>query len=91
MEKVIRLLGEKYVINILESLSEGPKRFSVLSEACHIDKTLCQKLRRLQEANLVGTEIKTINKRPVVHYILTSKGRITLRHVRALVEDLDQE
>ena len=89
MEKLVRLLGEKYVLNLLESLYEGPKRFSDLRDACQIDKTLCQKLHRLQTADLVGTELATVNKRPVVQYKLTRKGRIALRHIRALAKELD--
>ena len=91
MEQLIRLLGEKYVLKVLESLFEGPKRFSDLRDSCHIDKTLCQKLQRLQEADLVGTEIKVINKRPVVHYNLTNNGRIALRHIVALEKEIEQE
>lgn len=91
MEQLIHLLGEKYVLKVMDSLSEGPKRFSDLRDSCNIDKTLCQKLHRLQEASLVGTEIMSVDKRPVVHYILTNKGYIALRHVVALAKEIDQE
>ena len=84
MKKLISLLGEKYVLDIMYSLDVGPKRYSKLREVCSTDPTLTKKLRKLQEAGLVGTEAMTVDGRPAIHYTLTKKGVAILRHFEEL-------
>lgn len=71
---LIQLLGERYVLNILDALLEGPKRFADLADACPNEKTRTAKLRRLEEAGLIETVSSKIGKRFFVHYKLTKKG-----------------
>jgi len=70
----IQLLGERYVLNILDALLEGSKRFADLVDACPNEKTRTAKLRRLEEAGLIETVSSKIGKRFFVHYKLTEKG-----------------
>jgi len=89
---LIQLLGEKYVLNILDALPEGPKRFGDLSDACPNEKTRTAKLRRLEEAGLIEAVSSKIGKRFFVHYKLTEKGDHLLQELtriedRYLVED----
>lgn len=89
MKSLIRLLGEKYVLDIMSSLDAGPKRYTQLKTACPIDRTLTEKLRKLQEAGLVGTEAITVDKKPAIHYNLTKRGVAVLRHFQALSSTID--
>ena len=93
MKKLISLLGEKYVLDIMCSLDAGPKRYSRLREVCPTDPTLTKKLRKLQEAGLVGTEAMTVDGRPAIHYVLTKRGVAVLRHFEGLpgtIEDASE-
>ena len=78
---LIPLLGERYVINILEALLEGPKRFVDLADACPNEKTRTAKLRRLEEAGLIEAISSKIGKRFFVHYKLAKKGKSTLQEL----------
>ena len=84
MKTLISLLGEKYVLDIMSSLDAGPKRYTQLKDACPIDRTLTEKLRKLQDAGLVGTEARSVNKKPAIHYNLTKRGIAVLRHFEGL-------
>jgi DNA-binding HxlR family transcriptional regulator len=78
---LIPLLGERYVLGILEALLEGPKRFADLAEACPNEKTRTAKLRSLEEARLIETVSSKIGKRFFVHYKLTEKGSEMLQEL----------
>jgi len=78
---LIPLLGERYVLNILDSLPEGPKRFADLADACPNEKTRTAKLRRLEEAGLIEAVSSKIGKRFFVHYKLTEKGNRLLQEL----------
>jgi len=84
MRKLICLLGEKYVLEIMYALDAGPKRYSQLRAVCSTDPTLTKKLRKLQKASLVGTEASTVDGRPAIMYRLTTDGVAVLRHLEAL-------
>jgi len=71
---LIQLLGERYVLKILDALLEGSKRFADLADACPNEKTRTAKLRRLEEAGLIEAVSSKIGKRFFVHYKLTEKG-----------------
>lgn len=83
---LIQLLGEKYVLNILDTLPEGSKRFADLADACPNEKTRTAKLRRLEEAGLIETVSSKIGKRFFVHYKLTEKGNRLLQELRRIEE-----
>lgn len=70
---LIQLLGERYVLNILDALLEGSKRFTDLVDACQNEKTRTAKLRRLEETGLIETVSSKIGKRFFVHYKLTEE------------------
>jgi DNA-binding HxlR family transcriptional regulator len=78
---LIPLLGEKYVIDILEDLLEGEKRFVDLADVCPNEKTRTVKLRKLEEAGLIETASLKTGKRFFVHYKLTEKGKTTLQEL----------
>jgi DNA-binding HxlR family transcriptional regulator len=78
---LIPLLGEKYVIDILEDLLEGEKRFVDLADVCPNEKTRTVKLRKLEEAGLIETVSLKIGKRFFVHYKLTEKGKTTIQEL----------
>jgi len=78
---LIQLLGERYVLNILDALSEGSKRFADLADACPNEKTRTAKLRKLEEAGLIETVSSKIGKRFFVHYKLTEKGNGMLQEL----------
>jgi len=44
---LISLLGERYILDILDALFEGARRFADLAEACPNEKTRTAKLRKL--------------------------------------------
>ena len=90
---LIPLLGERYVLNILEALLEGPKRFADLADACPNEKTRTAKLRSLEEAGLIGTVSSKMGKRFFVHYKLTEKGNGMLQELMRMEDrySLDEE
>jgi len=78
---LIQLLGERYVLNILDALLESPKRFADLGDACPNEKTRTAKLRSLEEAGLVETVSSKMGKRFFIHYKLTEKGNGILQEL----------
>jgi len=83
---VIPLLGERYILNILDALLEGSKRFADLADACPNEKTRTAKLRRLEEAGLIETVSSKMGKRFFVHYKLTEKGNGMLQELIRIEE-----
>jgi DNA-binding HxlR family transcriptional regulator len=84
--KIISLLGEPYVLNILASLYDQPKRYVDLVDACPNEVTRTDKLRKLEDANLVTTKTKKIGKRTFVHYQLTDKGKTIFKWAKRIDE-----
>jgi len=78
---LIPLLGERYVLNILDTLLRGQKRFVDLADACPNEKTRTNKLRSLEEAGLIETVSSKMGKRFFVHYKLTEKGNRMLQEL----------
>jgi len=72
----MELLNGKWTLHILRELMDGRKRFNELSRAVGAvsSRTLCCRLRALEEQGILVREIKhTIP--PWVEYELTEKGR----------------
>lgn len=70
------LLTGKWTLHILRELMDGRKRFNEMSRAlgCCSSRTLCARLRALEEEGIVVREVKhTIP--PWVEYELTEKGQ----------------
>ncbi len=85
MIKLLRLVGEKYVYEILRTLSESPKRYSDLKPVCASDRTLTRKIQRLQDAGLVDTEMGKMGRKSVINYRLTAKGEAVFSRIDGLV------
>ena len=70
------LLNGKWTLHILRELMDGHKRFNELNRAVGAvsSRTLCRRLRELEEQGLLTREIKTTIP-PWVEYALTQKGQ----------------
>jgi DNA-binding HxlR family transcriptional regulator len=75
------LLNGKWTLHILRELMDGRKRFNELGRALGSvsSRTLCCRLRELEEQGILVREIKNTIP-PWVEYELTDKGR-ALNHV----------
>jgi len=73
--KLFEIIGKPYAMDILESLSKSPKRYSELSNICSIDKTKTKRLKELKKAKLIETISKELDERTFVYYKLTDKGK----------------
>jgi len=77
-----RLLSEVsrlYAPDILEALQNKPMRFTDLKRICRSQKTLTQRLRSLEDCEVVTTEIlKKKKQRVEVFYVLTQKGKAAI-------------
>ena len=91
MKRLMGLLGEKYVIDILTSLDGGPKRYTDLKAACPVDRTLTEKLRKLQDAGLITAEARIVGKKPMIHYTLSEKGGIVVKDLAGMFERIKDE
>lgn len=72
----LSLLGQKWVARIVHELMAGDLRFNELAQAvggCN-SRTLCDRLRLLEEMGVVHREIVTTTP-PWVEYSLTAKGQ----------------
>jgi DNA-binding HxlR family transcriptional regulator len=71
----LNLLNGRWTLHILRELMAGPKRFNELGRAVGSvsSRTLCCRLRTLEEEGIVVREIKTTIP-PWVEYGLTEKG-----------------
>ena len=75
------LLNGKWTLHVLRELMHGKKRFNELARAIGSvsSRTLCSRLRALEEQGILIREIKNTIP-PWVEYELTEKGR-ALNHV----------
>ncbi len=72
----MNLLNGKWTLHILRALLDGRKRFNEISRAVGpvSSRTLCHRLRALEEQGILVREIKNTIP-PWVEYELTEKGR----------------
>ena len=75
VEGTIRLLQPKWTLHIVHELQGGKQRFNQLASNLGgvNPRTLCQRLRELEEHDIVEREILS-SVPPWVEYSLTSKG-----------------
>ena len=81
------LLNGKWTLHILRELMQGTKRFNVVARAVGSvsSRTLCSRLRSLEEQGILVREIKhTIP--PWVEYDLTEKGRALNAVIDSIVD-----
>jgi DNA-binding HxlR family transcriptional regulator len=83
-KRTIGVLGKSFSIEILEALSEEPRRFSDLKPQCPNDRTRTRRLKELRERGLIKTVIISIEDRNFIHYTLTEKGERALKLVKQL-------
>ncbi len=79
-------MGEGYVLSIIASLYEQPKRYVDLSNVCSNEVTRTDKLRKLEEANLITTTTQKVGKRTFIHYKLTKKGKTVFEQIKKIEE-----
>jgi len=75
VETTIKLLQPKWTLQIVHELQQGQRRFNELASNLGgvNPRTLCQRLRELEEHGIVEREIKS-SMPPWVEYSLTKKG-----------------
>ena len=78
-KNVLNLLAKKYTYKILKSLEKGPKRFKDLKFVCENEKMRTQRLRELEEFNMIKSQPKKIGRRAVCIYDLSNVGKTTLK------------
>jgi DNA-binding HxlR family transcriptional regulator len=81
------LLNGKWTLHILHELSARKRRFNELSRALGAvsSRTLCQRLRVLEDEGILVREIKNTIP-PWVEYDLTEKGRDLTQALRCIAE-----
>jgi DNA-binding HxlR family transcriptional regulator len=81
------LLNGKWTLHILRVLLNGRKRFNELSRAIGAcsSRTLCHRLRALEEQGILVREVKTTIP-PWVEYELTEKGRALNAVIDSIVQ-----
>jgi len=86
MINLVRLVGEKYILEILQSISQKPRRFSDLKGVCSSDTTRTRKLNSIKDAGLIKAQIMKEKKRAFIYFILTEKGEDILKHIEKVQE-----
>lgn len=76
---VLNLLAKAYTFDMLESLREKPKRFKDLKAACENEKMRSQRLRELEDSELIKVKVRRIGRRPISIYELSELGKGTLK------------
>lgn len=83
--KELKILGDFWTLEIIQSLAEGEKRFSKLEK--DLPKinptTLSNRLKKLEQQKIVVRKKETVDKLSVV-YKMTDKGRATLPILRQI-------
>jgi DNA-binding HxlR family transcriptional regulator len=81
------LLNGKWTLHVLRELMHGKKRFNELSRAVGSvsSRTLCSRLRALEEQGILVREIKNTIP-PWVEYELTEKGRALNAVIDSIVD-----
>lgn len=85
-----RIIGTKWIIHILFTLSQGPKKFSKISESIPSisEMMLCKRLKDLQNDNLVKRTSLTPHTQNI--YELTPKGAALATFIPFLMDWVTQ-
>ena len=81
---VLNVLSKKYSYEMMNALREGPKRFKDLSRACNSEKMRAERLRELEDLDLLDISLERAGRRAVSVYSLSDVGKATLK----LAEDI---
>ena len=80
------LLNSRWTLHIVHSLLARPMRFNEIARELNINpRTLCQRLRELEDAGIVERIVISENP-PNVEYRMTEKGQ-ALNHILDSLED----
>ena len=79
--QMLNLILQPYVLEILRELKKNPKRFKELQKFVKNERTLSQKLAKLQDYRLVGMTHLKADGRYVNFYIITNLGKEVLRAI----------
>lgn len=73
--KELKILGDFWTLELIQTLADGDKRFSQLQKELKgvSPTTLTNRLKKLETQNLISSKKETIDKLSVV-YCLTEKG-----------------
>ncbi len=75
VEDILRVIGRKGTLIILEQLLSGPKRFTALEKILRVSpRTLSERLKELEEQNVIHRQ-SFAEVPPRVEYTLTPKGQ----------------
>ncbi len=80
------VLGLPFIIEILESLNQGPRRFVDLKKECPNDKTRANRLKGLRKNGFITTVILEVREQNFIHYCITEKGKKALKLLLQLEE-----
>jgi DNA-binding HxlR family transcriptional regulator len=83
-EEVLRLIFEAYVLNILRSLTDKPKRFSELRKDVETKRTLAIKLNKLLDYKLIELVPLKVKNRYANYYKISEKGKKLLNNLEKL-------
>ncbi len=75
---------QPYILDILRALANGPKRFGDLKRYVKTERTLSQKLSRLQDYGLVKMDHVKAEGKYINRYGITAKGKDILESLKKL-------
>lgn len=84
LTSLIEILGKTGALKILELLEVAPRRYNELKRTCSSDRTLAQRLKELEECDLVETISQKAEGRFFVHYRVTEKGKNVFSKVKEI-------
>jgi len=88
--RIMKLLGEKWVIVIIKELSDKDRRFNELNRAMKISsRTLAKRLRELERVRIIRKNISK-GTSPRTEYSLTDAGRDLMKSFKNLGDWLDK-
>lgn len=79
MKNVMGLLAKKYTYNILKLLERDKKRFKDISAACAGEKMRAQRLKELEQMNMIKAKAERVGGRAVSFYSISEKGKKMLK------------
>ncbi len=83
--RLIRLMTNKNVLDILQRLQNGPARFTDLAEACPSVRLRSLRLADLTKNGLIQKKAIGVNENLQVVYQITEKGKKLAEEVKKLL------
>ena len=84
LNDIMAILGKTGTLAILNTLSEGAKRYNELRGTVASDRTLSQRIKELEECALIETVSMKIDNRFFVHYKLSTKGEEIIKKIKEI-------